>query len=126
METVDVELSDFTLRARSMLVSHVASGLTRGLEPGEQVIVRDATRGRFSAYVADIGFEPADTVYRLRIGVRLTEEEAAERLRGASAPAAGGTLTRQGVLDLLGELRAAGRTVPAPARRRGRRADTAL
>lgn len=125
MQVIDVELSDFTLRARSLLVSHVATTLARGLEPGEQVVLRDRGRGHFTAYVADIGFEPGDTVYRLRLGVRLTEQEADERLR--RQPVAGGSsLTKQDVLDLLGELRAAGRTVPAGRQRREARADTAL
>ena len=125
METIDVELSDFTLRARSMLVSHVSGSLARGLEPGEQVLLRDRGRGWFSAYVADIAFEPADTVYRVEIGVRLTEEEAGERL-GRRTASAVGSLTKQDVLDLLGDLRAAGRTVPQRARRRETRSDTAL
>ena len=125
METLDVTLTDFTLRARSLLVSHMGSSLARGLERGEELVVRAAGRGWFSAYVADIGFEPADTVYRVEIGVRLTAEEAGERLHRQAAPAAG-SLTKQDVLDLLGGLRAAGRTVPAGRLRREARADTAL
>jgi hypothetical protein len=82
-------------------------------------------RGHFTARVADIGFEPADTVYRMEIGVRLTEEEAGARLLGAAAPAPNG-LTTQDVLDLLGQLRAAGRTLPERRRRAETRADTAL
>jgi hypothetical protein len=125
METIDVELGDLTLRSRSMRLSHVASDLRRGLEPGEQVVLRDPVRGHFTARVADIGFEPADTVYRVEIGVRLTEEEAGARLLGADTRAASGLAT-QDVLDLLGQLRAAGRTLPARQRSRGTRADTAL
>jgi hypothetical protein len=125
MEIIDVELSDFTLRSRSMLVSHVSSALTRGLEPGEQVVLRDRVRGHFSAHVADIGFEPADTLYRVRIGVRLTAEEAGERVRRGTASAVG-SLSKQDVLDLLGDLRSAGRTLPAARPLREKRSGTAL
>jgi hypothetical protein len=126
METIEVELSDFTLRARSMLVSHVATSLARGLEPGEHVLLHDRARGHFSASVADVGFEPADTLYRIRIGVRLTDEEAGERRRRETASAVDG-LTKQDVLDLLGELRSAGRSLPAAGRHRPEtRTDTAL
>lgn len=122
METIEVEINDFTLRSRSLLVGHVASALPRGLEPGEQVLVHDRVRGYFSAHVADLGFELADTVYRLQLGARLTDEEAHERLRGTIAPAPG-TLTKQDLVDLLGQLRATSRTIPAA---QPRRTDTAL
>jgi hypothetical protein len=122
METIDVELNDFTLRCRSLLVSHAEASLSRGLEPGEQVVLHDRVRGYYTAHVSDLGFQPADTLYRLTLGVRLTEEEARERLLGTIA-ASPEPVTRQDLLDLLGNLRANGRTIPAG---RHRRADTAL
>jgi hypothetical protein len=122
MEAIEIELSEFTLRCRSLLLSHRATSSPRGLEPGEQVVLRDPVRGHYAAHVADLTFEPSDTVYRLALGARLTDEEARERLLGRTAPVAG-TLTKQDLLDLLGQLRAAGSTVPAA---RHRRTDTAL
>jgi len=117
MEAIDVELSDFTLRCRSLLLSHVATSLSRGLEPGEQVVLHDRVLGYYSARVADIGFDIGETLYRLQIGARLTEEEARERLLGATDPPPG-RLTRSEILDLLAQLRASTRTLPAASRHR--------
>ena len=127
MEAIDVELSDFSLRCRSLAVSHVATSLTRGLEPGEQVVLHDRVRGYFTAHVSDLDFEPADTVYRLSLGVRLTQAEAHDRLLGTSASAPG-PVTNQDLLDLLGRLRATTSTIPVPddPERSDSRTDTAL
>jgi hypothetical protein len=123
VETLEVELSDFTLRCRSLLAAHSSvPTLTRGLEPGEQVVLHDRVRGYWSAHVADLGFEPADTVYRLRLGVRLSEEEAHERVLGRREPVAATSVTKQELLDLLGRLRTQSPAAPAA----GRRTDTAL
>ncbi|MDH2414657.1 hypothetical protein [Nocardioides sp. CER19] len=123
MEAIDLDLSDFTMRCRSASVSHVAASLPRGLEPGEQVVLHDRVRGYYSGFVADLAFEPEDTVYRIQIGVRLTDEEAHERLHGVPEPI-GERITKQDLLDLLGRLRSSSATLPAAARRR--RADKAL
>jgi hypothetical protein len=104
MESIEVELSDFTLRRRSVVVSHAAADLTRGLEPGEQLLLHDAVRGHYSGHVADLDFGPTDTLYRVQVGVRLTHEEAVERMRGTVASPGSG-ITRQDLLDLLGQLR---------------------
>jgi hypothetical protein len=123
MEQVEIELADFTLRCRSVAVSHRGAGLARGLEPGEQLLLHDRRRGWFLGRVADLDFTATDTLYRIQVGVRLTDGEAAERLSGA-APAAGpGAVAIPEVLDLLGVL--AGRPVPsarplAPASQRRR------
>ena len=116
MECIEVQLSDFTLRCRSTVVSHLAAALPRGLEPGEEVVLHDQVRGYYAGHVADLDFEPADTFYRIRIGVRLDVEDALDRLGGA-APAAG-PVGHQELLDLLGELRGADRRPAdaAPAR----------
>jgi hypothetical protein len=103
MEHIEVELSEFTRRSRSTVVSHVAAGLSRGLEPGEQVVLHDATHGSFAGEVVDLEFEPADTLYRIRVGVRLGVEDALERLGGAQP--SGERVGHQELLDLLGELR---------------------
>ena len=106
MERVVVELSPFTRRSRSIAVSHVAAGLSRGLEPGEFVLVHDPADGAdFTAAVADIGFEPEDTVYRLELGTRITAEEAEEWLAPEPAPTAAGQVTTRRLIDLLRELR---------------------
>jgi hypothetical protein len=121
MEAIDIDLSDFTRRCRSVSVSHVAASLPRGLEPGEQVVLHDRVHGYYTGVVADLDFEPADTVYRVEIGVRLTDLEALERLHGVLEPT-GGRITRQDLLDLLGQLRSSSATVPAAARHRAHRA----
>jgi hypothetical protein len=121
MERIEVELSEFVLRSRSTVVSHVDAGLTRGLEPGEAVVLQDRARGHYAAEVVDLDFAPTDTLYRLRIGVRLGVEDALERLRGA-APT-GERVGHQELLDLLGELRGAPRGAVAVSTQR---ADTAL
>ena len=125
MEAIDVELGDFTLRRRSLLVSHARATLARGLEPGEQVVLHDRVRGCWTARVAELDFRPADTVYRLDIGAPLSAQEAHERILGRTAPIHG-RLTKQDLIDLLGQLRAASRAVPADQRRDEIRADTAL
>lgn len=104
MERIVVGLTGFTRRSRSLAISHVGLGLTRGLEPGELVVVHDPADGAdFAARVADIGFELDDTTYRLELGSRILPEEAADR----RAPSAGdGTLGMQDLITLLAELRA--------------------
>lgn len=105
MERIDVALSAFTRRSRSVAVGHVAAGLSRGLEPGEFVLVRDPADGaHFTAAVADIDFELEDTVYRLEIGARVTAAEAAEWM-APEAEAAPGRVSARQLMDMLGELR---------------------
>lgn len=67
METLNVSVSPFSRRTRSLVVHHTATELTRGLEPDEQVELRDGST-RWIATVCDIDFELADTVYRLELG----------------------------------------------------------
>lgn len=125
MEAIDVELGDFTLRRRSLLLSHTRAALARGLEPGEQVVLHDGARGCWTAHVADLDFEPMDTVYRLEIDSRVSSQEAHDRVLGRTTPVQG-RLTKQDLIDMLGQLRATSRTVPAGRRGGGIRADTAL
>lgn len=76
METLDLELSEFSRRAASMLVAHSQTALGRGLEPEETVLVRDGVRGHLMATVRDISFDLTDTHYRLELGATLSDAEA--------------------------------------------------
>lgn len=111
MEQIVVAISPFTRRSRSLGVSHNAAGLTRGLEPGEHLVVHDPiTDEHFTAVVADVEFEFADTAYRLEIGTRITAVEAAECL---APPTEDERLTTQDIVALLAELRRSERDVSA-------------
>ncbi|MBU2694737.1 MULTISPECIES: hypothetical protein [Pimelobacter] len=111
MEQIVVALSPFTRRSRSFAVSHVEQGLIRGLEPGEHVVVHDPEADEhFTAVVADIAFEPADTSYRLEIGTRITAAEAEEWL---APPQGDDRLTTQDIVALLEALRRSERDVSA-------------
>jgi hypothetical protein len=121
-EVLEVDLHEFALRSRWLLLSHTAdTELSRGLEPGEKVIVHDARRGYWTARVAEILFEEADTLYRLDLGVRLGEVAPHAEAPVQSEPASG-PVTEEEVHELLGELRS--RSVRLPPS--GRRAHTAL
>lgn len=111
MEQFVVALSPFTRRSRSLGVSHRDHYLTRGLEPGEHVLVHDPLADEhFRAVVADIEFELDDTSYRLEIGGRITAEEADEWL---VPPAGDEHLTTGEIVALLEELRRSERDVSA-------------
>lgn len=111
MEQIVVALSPFTRRSRSLGVSHRDHYLSRGLEPGEHVLVHDPLADEhFRAVVADVEFELDDTTYRLEIGGRITADEADEWL---SPPAADGHLTTVEIVALLEELRRSERDVHA-------------
>lgn len=109
MERIEIELSEFTRRSRSVALSHTSAALTRGLEPDEQVLLHDPELGYWTATVVDLHFELEDTVYRLELGVRLTEDEASERLHpavaDAEAAALSGRVNAQQLLDLIGQMR---------------------
>lgn len=90
--------------------SHVRSGLERGLELGEDVVVHCADGEFLAATVTGHDFELDDTLYRLELGVRLPLREAAVRLGveppdPAERPRTIGVQDVQDVLDLLGRLR---------------------
>lgn len=111
MEQLVVALSPFTRRSRSLGVSHRDHYLTRGLEPGEHVLLHDPLADEhFRAVVADVEFELDDTSYRLEIGGRITADEADEWLN----PSAGDEhLTTGEIVALLEELRRSERDVSA-------------
>ncbi len=111
MEQIVVALSPFTRRSRSLSVHHTEQSLTRGLEPGEHVVVRDAATGEHhTGVVADICFELHDTSYRIVLGTRITADEAAEWL---SPSVDDDRLSTRDIVDLLAELRRSERDVSA-------------
>jgi len=108
METLNVSLSEFNLRSGSVLLKHSETTLTRGLEPGEVVLLQTGERF-FYATVADITFEIDDTHHRLTIGPEISESEAVEVRRAAAteADAAPGRVDTAELLYLLRRVRAA-------------------
>lgn len=99
MELIDIELSEFTRRSRSVVVAHGAAGLERGLEYGERVLLHTGDEYR-TAVVADIDFDLEDTHYRLILGGRVPAELAQERLEGTPAPVSGRVSVRD-IADML-------------------------
>ncbi|WP_028472415.1 hypothetical protein [Nocardioides alkalitolerans] len=90
MELLEVVHTPFTRRSRSVVVAHGATGLGRGLEPGEPVLVRDETGAVSSAHVSDLDFDLDDTYYRITVGARLDEAQArraARSTRNSEQPA---------------------------------------
>lgn len=81
MELIETQLSEFTHRSRSLTISHSESGLKRGLDYGERVLVR--SRGEYrTAVVADIDFTAQDTEYRMVLGGHVPTQVAEEQLLG--------------------------------------------
>ncbi|MEQ6903189.1 hypothetical protein [Nocardioides sp. YIM 152588] len=102
---IEVALTPFTQRSRSVGVSHYQHGLTRGLDLGEHVLVHDpATRTHFTGVVADIDFTLEDTLYRVELGTRITSGEAAQWLSPTRERPSGG-LTTSDVAQLLTAMR---------------------
>jgi len=92
-----------TAHGEQLDVPHSSTGLSRGLDHGEQVVVLTDDGEYHAAEVVGLDFEPEDTIYTLRIGARLTPELAAERLSDVALDADRDGVHR--VVDLLGELR---------------------
>ncbi len=80
MELVDVTLTDFTRRSRSVVIAHSDTALTRGLDYGESLLVRVDGGEYRTAVVVDIMFQADDTEYRLVLGGRVPGDLVAERL----------------------------------------------
>lgn len=104
MELVDVALSDFTRRSRTLRVSHSDSGLVRSLELGETLLVRDPETGFHSAVVAEIEGE-GDVVYTVVVGGRVPEDLAQEKLAGRAPASDPDSLSLHDVIALLGRAR---------------------
>lgn len=81
MELIETQLSEFTHRSRSLAISHAETGLRRGLEYGERVLVRSGGGYRI-AVVADIEFTADDTHYRMVLGGHVPTQVAEDRLLG--------------------------------------------
>jgi hypothetical protein len=113
VELIDIELSEFTRRSRSVVVAHGAAGLERGLEYGERVLLHTGDEYR-TAVVADIDFDLEDTHYRLILGGRVPAELAQERLDGNPAPVSG----RVSVYDIADMLARSGAGHRIPMQRR--------
>ena len=88
MELIDIELTEFTRRSRSVVLAHRESGLGRGLEYGERVLLHTGGEYR-TAVVADIDFDLEDTNYRLILGGRVPAELAQEKIDGTVASVSG-------------------------------------
>lgn len=101
---VEVTLSPFTLRSRSVGLSHATTSLPRGLDLGEHVLLHDpATRTHYTGIVADIDFSLDDTHYRIELGTRITAAEAQQWLEPDTATS---RVTAGDVARLLSSLRA--------------------
>ena len=104
MERIEVRTRAEDLRDLFYItVRHSETTLARGLEPAEEVVLQDADGGYRSGTVEELEFTPDDTEYVVRLGGRLPDDLAAERLSGAE-------LSRDqqdihDVVDLIGELR---------------------
>lgn len=86
------------------VVSHSGSGLTRGLEVDEQVVVVDPDGEFHVACVVDLEFDLEDTHYVMELGVRLPPETVRARLADIGA-ATSPERDLGPLLDLLGRLR---------------------
>lgn len=107
MELIDVELSEFTRRSRSFVLTHRASGLRRGLEYGERVLLHTGGDEYRTAVVADVDFDLADTHYRLILGGRVPAELVQEKVAGT--PSVSGRVSVRDVADMLARSGAANR-----------------
>lgn len=81
MELIEMQLSEFTRRSRSLALTHAETGLSRGLEFGERILLRSSDEYR-TAVVADIEFTEDETHYRLVLGGRVPADLAEARLVG--------------------------------------------
>ena len=109
VERIDIELSEFTRRSRSVEVPHRATAVRRRLEYGERVLVHSDGEYR-TAVVADIDFALDDTYYRLLLGGRVPPELAQERLDGTD-PALSGRVSVHDIADMLARS-GAGQRIP--------------
>lgn len=113
MELIETQLSEFTNRSRSLAIDHTATGLRRGLEYGERVLVRSNNIYR-TAVVADIAFTADDTHYRLVLGGVVPTQVAEDRLLGEinmAPPRRTSQVTVEDVATLLSSS-AAGKSIP--------------
>lgn len=98
---VDVTLTEFTRRSRSVVVAHSDTGLTRGLNRGDSLLVRVDGEEYRTGVVVDIEFLPDDTVYRLILGGRVPDDLVAERLQ-AQRERDASRVSVHDIVDMLG------------------------
>jgi len=98
VKLIEIELSEFTRRSRSLVLAHSGSGLDRGLEYGERVLVNTGAEYR-TAVVADIDFTLDDTQYRLVLGGRVPPELVEEKVN--AAPAVSGRVSVHDIAQML-------------------------
>ena len=103
-----VELVEVALPTRLVVgptrvfpLHHSRTTLTRGLDPGEELVILDSDGEYHAAVVVDLAFTLEDTVYVLQTGVRLPEEHAIARLESVDGL---GPNDVDGVVDLIGEM----------------------
>jgi hypothetical protein len=107
MEIIELDGAVDVGEGRTLVVGHSATGLTRGLEPREPVVVHTPEGDYYAAQLRGIEFELEDTIYTFTLGARLPEDLALERIAGLDPSRH--DLSLHELVDLLGELR--GRTV---------------
>ena len=103
MELIEVAELARGRDAGTVLVAHSETTLRRGLEFGEEVVVREAGADFHAAVVVEIAFELDDTVYTLVLGTRLPPDLARERLEGLDPDRH--DLELHELVDLLGDVR---------------------
>lgn len=102
MQIIEVDESIVVRASTSVVVAHSRTRLTRGLEPGEQVVLLTAAGDYYAAQVGGIEFDLEDTRYNLDVGARLPEELARERIEGLDPQVH--DLSLHELVDLLGDL----------------------
>lgn len=102
MEIVALDPSVRVRGERAVVVAHGATGLTRGLEQREAVVLHTVDGDYFAAQVSGIDFDIEDTFYTFDIGARLPEDLALERVQGLDPDAH--DLGLHEIVDLLGEI----------------------
>lgn len=88
---------------RIVVVAHSQTGLTRGLNHGEAVILVAEDGEHHVSRVTDIAFELDDTIYTIELGGRIPADLAQERAAGLDP--AQHDLPLQEIIDLLHGLR---------------------
>lgn len=101
--------------ARTVLVAHSRTGLRRGLDFGEAVLLRAEDGEYHVARVVDLTFELDDTVYTCELGGRIPEDLARERAEGIDPSRH--DLQLHEIVDLLHGLRDRGDERPEALRR---------
>ncbi|MDF1605942.1 hypothetical protein [Nocardioides sp. YIM 152315] len=104
MEIIELDGAVRVRGERTLVVGHSLTGLDRGLEPRESVVLRTGDGDYYAAQVRNIEFDLDDTIYTFAVGARLPENLALERVAGLDP--ATEDLSMHELVDLLGELRA--------------------